>query len=96
MKKTVLDFSECKYWHDLEKVIKTTLDFPDYYGENLSALWDCGRDYVYDVKPVIIEILGSHKYADLSKQHNDYINGILSVFQRLNDRITDVKVEVVS
>ncbi len=28
---------------DFHKTIKRQLNFPDYYGENLDALWDCVR-----------------------------------------------------
>ena len=41
MKKVVLDISGCKHLHELHRKIKVALDFPDYYGENLSAFWDC-------------------------------------------------------
>ena len=36
-----LDFNNVKYFGDIHKIIKKAFDFPDYYGENLSALWDC-------------------------------------------------------
>ena len=39
----ILDFSQCKYFGEIHKIIKEKLGFPDYYGENLDALWDCMR-----------------------------------------------------
>lgn len=32
------DFENIEVLHD---VLKDKLDFPDYYGRNLDALWDC-------------------------------------------------------
>ena len=35
--------SSIKTIADFHKTIKFILNFPDYYGENLDALWDCIR-----------------------------------------------------
>ncbi len=35
--------------------IQQALDFPEYYGGSLDALWDCLRDMVGD--PIHIEII---------------------------------------
>jgi len=36
----ILDLSECKYVGQLHQMIKDTLCFPDYYGENWDAFYD--------------------------------------------------------
>ena len=41
MQEIILDFTNCKHLLDLHKELKEKFGFPDYYGENLSALWDC-------------------------------------------------------
>lgn len=41
MKIATLDFSGCQRLDDLHTRIKKALDFPDYYGKNLDAFWDC-------------------------------------------------------
>ncbi len=33
-----LDFLKVNYLGEVHKIIKEELDFPDYYGENISAL----------------------------------------------------------
>lgn len=43
----VLDFTECKYYATLHELIKKAFGFPEYYGKNLDALWDCMRDFAY-------------------------------------------------
>ncbi|MDD6479337.1 MAG: barstar family protein [Oscillospiraceae bacterium] len=40
MKKINIDFSECKYPLDLHREIKERLELPEWYGNNLDALWD--------------------------------------------------------
>ncbi|WP_047153092.1 barstar family protein [Aneurinibacillus tyrosinisolvens] len=41
MQKIVLEGKEIHTKEDLHAVLKMKLQFPDYYGENLDALWDC-------------------------------------------------------
>ena len=38
---TVLDFTGCKYVVDLHNRIREALEFPEWYGRNWDALWDC-------------------------------------------------------
>ncbi len=40
MKIIVIDFSECKYPLDLHNEIREKLELPEWYGNNLDALWD--------------------------------------------------------
>ena len=40
MKNIVINFSLCKYPMDMHNEIKEKLDLPEWYGNNLSALWD--------------------------------------------------------
>ena len=39
-----VDFSDVKHFIEIHEVLKRDLDFPDYYGGNLDALWDCITD----------------------------------------------------
>ncbi|MDO5390825.1 MAG: barstar family protein [Eubacteriales bacterium] len=41
MKELSIVSSEFYTPEELQEYIRTELDFPDYYGENLSALYDC-------------------------------------------------------
>ena len=52
----VLDFSSVKYLGEVHRIIKDELDFPDYYGENWSAFWDCLTDMIDD--PLHIRLVG--------------------------------------
>ena len=74
MNKYTIDFTECKYILQIHKAIKHGLDFPDYYGENWSALWDCLFDMGND--ELCIEIIGLDK---LHKEFHDDINIMLEL-----------------
>ncbi|WP_424163299.1 barstar family protein [Bacillus amyloliquefaciens] len=39
--KVIIDGKDVTSIEDLHRILKDKLDFPDYYGENLNALWDC-------------------------------------------------------
>ena len=41
MKKVTVDFGECRYMLDLYEAMADALGFPEWYGKNLDALWDC-------------------------------------------------------
>ena len=48
-KTAVLDLTDCKCLSELHSRIKEALNFPDYYGGNWSAFWDCiNRECEYE------------------------------------------------
>ncbi|MBQ3178485.1 MAG: barstar family protein [Clostridia bacterium] len=56
-KNVVLDFRDVQYYPEIHRIIKKALDFPEWYGENWDALWDCLTD-IMDEDALTIEILG--------------------------------------
>ena len=83
-----VDFSEVKHFIEIHEVLKRDLDFPDYYGGDLDALWDCLTDMLGDVS--IIEIYNSES---LSKKYLEYWKDIVEVFKdtkhAYNDKYSD-------
>ena len=63
-----LDFRDVEHFLEVHYIIKTELDFPDYYGCNWSAFWDCLTDM--RGRPIHIEILGldvvERKFSDMA------------------------------
>ncbi len=41
-----IDGRQIKDEEDFHHIIKQVLDFPDFYGENLDALWDCLTGFI--------------------------------------------------
>ena len=76
MKKAVLDLSHCKYIYEIHRNIKEALALPDYYGSNLSALWDCiNRDCEFD----FISISG---LSTLPEELIEYMDRVLEILER--------------
>ncbi|MBQ7356351.1 MAG: barstar family protein [Clostridia bacterium] len=70
-----IDFSNVENYRDIHKTIKEALDFPDYYGENLDALWDCLTDQLLS-GTTYIEILS---LAQIEK-FDGYDKKIIDIF----------------
>ncbi|MBO5454754.1 MAG: barstar family protein [Clostridia bacterium] len=74
----VLDFTNCNHWHKIHTVLKEAFDFPDYYGENWSALWDCLRElFFFDETPRTVEIYG---ISSLNEEYQNYCKTMLEIF----------------
>lgn len=56
MKKATVDLTDCKYVAELHQRFQDALDFPDYYGKNLDAFWDC---ISFDCDVDFVTIVGS-------------------------------------
>ena len=55
MKTVVIDFSKCKYPLDLHNEIREKLELPEWYGNNLDALWDMLTGFIET--PVSITVI---------------------------------------
>ena len=57
MKKVLIKGERITNAEEFHKVVAEIFDFPDYYGENLNAFWDCIVDWglYYQKEKVIIE-----------------------------------------
>ena len=83
-----VDFREVKYYIEIHEVLKRDLEFPDYYGGDLDALWDCLTDMLSDIS--IIEIYNSEA---ISKKYHEEWQGIIEIFKETkhayNDKYSD-------
>ena len=50
----ILDFSECRYLGEIHQVIQQELELPEWYGQNLDALWDSITGIMYVPADIII------------------------------------------
>ncbi len=94
--KYTIDFTNVKSYLEMHFAIRQALDFPDYYGCNWSAFWDCLTDMYGD--PIHIEIIGleviERKFGDAAKKMIE----ILKRFKHFNnDLFSDsIQIEIVS
>lgn len=91
MQEITLDFTNCKYLLDLHKELKEKFGFPDYYGENLSALWDCLDNYCN--WNLIVYVRGIY---ELTKEWNEYIDKILRIFNDVHNSTPNISFKVIS
>ena len=93
-KKYIVDFTNVKYYLEMHAVIEKSLDFPDYYGCNWDAFWDCLND-MYGTS-IHIEIIGieviERKFVNAAEKMIE----ILKRFKHFNkDLFSDsIKIEI--
>ena len=85
-----VDFSGCRYLGEIHKVLKQQLDFPDYYGENLSALWDCLRYYSFEDTKIIVKGI-----TELPGELKEHMNRIIEVFDDVHTENPAITFEIV-
>ncbi|MBQ3064213.1 MAG: barstar family protein [Clostridia bacterium] len=94
--KYTIDFTNVKDYLEMHFVIRDALDWPDYYGCNWDAFWDCLTNMVG--RPIHIEILGldviEQRFDDAAKMMVD----TLREFKHYEDDefIDDIQIEIVS
>lgn len=91
-----LDFTNVNHYLEMHFVIRQALDFPDYYGCNWSAFWDCLKDMYGD--PIHIEIIGLEV---IERKFGDSASKMIEILKRFkhyaNDRFSNnIKIEIVS
>ena len=95
-KKYTIDFTNVQYYSEMHGIIGKSLDFPDYYGCNWAAFWDCLTDMYGDA--IHIEIIGidviRRKFGDAA----DKMLEILKEFKHYEDDeyANDIQIELVS
>ena len=92
----MIDFTNVNHYLEIHFIIKKALDFPDYYGCNWSAFWDCLTDMYGD--PIHIEIVGLDV---IERNFDDSASKILEILRRFkhfnNDLFSEqIKIEIVN
>ena len=59
--KTVLDLTNCRYPLEMHGRIRKALHFPEHYGNNWDAFWDC---LTCDSPVSFVEIRGEKTFAE--------------------------------
>ncbi len=80
MTKYEINLSGAKSVYDIHEKIQEGLKFPDYYGKNLDALWDCLTDMD---APVEIYIYGTKTLGKEMKEL--FTEEILNIFDEVKE-----------
>lgn len=78
----VLDFTDCKYPADIHRVLKDSFGFPEYYGANWDALWDCLNDLFFSSEEALVKICG---ISTLDKEMQAYLKPMFELFSDISD-----------
>ena len=94
--KYTIDFTNVNYYLEMHGVIWHALEFPDYYGCNWDAFWDCLTDMYGD--PIHIEILGLDVIEQKFDGAAEKMISILKKFKHFNNDLfaKDIKIEIVN
>ena len=85
----ILDFSGVKTWIDIHAIIEKEFDFPNYYGANWDAFWDCTTDFI-DSRGLDLEIIGLDKIYSEFKEDVDILVELLKDLKHIyNDKYAD-------
>ena len=88
--KYILDFSGVKTWIDIHAIIEKEFDFPDYYGANWDAFWDCITDLI-DLDGLNIEIIGLDKiYSEFKEDVDIFVKALKRLKHIYNDKYAEV------
>jgi len=89
MKTIKVDFNNVKYLMEIHKVLRDTFELPNYYGNNMDALWDCLNCFFNE--PVIIKLQNLDK---LPKDLNKNVETMLNVFRDLEKENEEIILEI--
>ncbi|WP_164462065.1 barstar family protein [Bacillus sp. FJAT-42376] len=72
---------------EIHQFFKTGLSFPDFYGENLDALYDCLLDYA--MPPMVIKWV---HFDESLKNLGDQANKLADVLMEASEEVSGLKV----
>ena len=87
----ILDFSDCRYLGEVHKIIHKKLELPQWYGNNLDALWDTLTGMMY--VPANIKIIYKPKKI-VSTELFDEVCKIVEVFKEAMQEYNEFELSV--
>lgn len=87
MKNIVIDFSACKYPLDLQTEIKEKLELPEWYGNNLDALWDMLTGFIETPINITVVFKPKTKAAEGLKEN---VLKIIETFKEANEEDEEI------
>ena len=88
MKSVVIDFSKCKYPLDLHNEIREKLELPEWYGNNLDALWDMLTGFIETPIEITVIYKPENKAAENLKEN---VLKAIKIFKEASEEDEDLK-----
>lgn len=85
-----IDLSGCRYLGEIHRLLKEKFGFPEYYGENWSALWDCLDGRFDDREEIKIKVYGYYAMKDELQRGCE---PMLKIFSRAEETMPNVHFE---
>ena len=73
-----LELTGCSSVGEVHECIKRTFGFPEYYGENWDAMWDC-MDGLFDRREIVVR-----GFRTLPPEAQDYSRPLLEILEELH------------
>lgn len=89
----ILDFTGCSYLGEVHKILKEHFGFPEYYGENWDALWDCLRYLFVGEDNTLVKIYG---FQQLPRDLREECKKMLEVFDDVHQDTPNVTFQMIS
>ncbi len=89
----ILDFTGCRYLGEIHLELKEKFGFPEYYGENWDALWDCMQGLFCQRGNFKVNIYG---FSTLSDDLRDYCKTMFKIFGDVHKETPNVTFELIS
>ena len=88
MKIIVIDFSKCKYPMDLHNEIRKKLELPEWYGNNLDALWDMLTGFIETPIEITVIYKPENKAAENLKEN---VLKVIETFKEAAEEDEEIK-----
>lgn len=80
-----IDLNQFNNAEEIHNYIAKELDFPDYYGKNLDALYDILSSYTGEL------CINIYNISDIYGEYADDVNAMLDMFEYLQDESNTFK-----
>lgn len=87
--KVIIDGNQINSKEGLHKILKEKLELPDYYSNNLDALYDCLTGWV-ELPMTIIWL----NYTESKNRLGDYADKVLEVFKEVEEELDGFQIEI--
>jgi ribonuclease inhibitor len=86
-----INFTNCKTVEEVHQMIQNILEFPNYYGKNLDALWDCLTKYPYQPNDITIVFQPDNC---MNQELLLYIRNVIGIIIEVQKKYGDIRITV--